>query len=630
VYLLVRQLAPTPAESRALLAVMIALAVGLSCLALHERFVQKPQQIALFKADPKQALREAGLENYPPGSGEYKRFEDRLNSPEPIATFSLTNSLAAFLAPWLIVTIGVGMFGAALRSDRRRIVLGSVVIAAVIAFALQLTHSRSAWIGTAVGVCALLAWRITRKKRQIAVKRSASGRQWRSAIIGLFLLAAVGAGIAFATLHGLLQPAIKSFQFRLEYWQATLAMIRDHAIWGVGPGNFADTYTLYKLPISSEEIQDPHNFLMEVAANAGVPAAIALLAIVMGFARRVWRGRDAGRPTPSFDTSAATTGLLQWICAGAAAGLGLAILFNKIWGFDTRIVESLIGVAIGAAVVALLLPWIKRGRAPAGVLLAGVSVLLIALLGGGGMTKGGVAGSLWLLIALGLNATEQESPDVRHSFILYPSRPLPMAAAWSLFGLLVVLAVAQFQCGYNPVESCCIAYGQAAAIDRDKNDPKRETKLLLAAAADTWDFRPTRELALDRLRRWQGTRKLWDLKDVENFTDAMLSTDQNAFYLWATAAQTYLQVIAADPSQKRFRGFALDCAGNAVARYPNDAEQRLLLAEALSANGDARNASRQAQEAQRLDDLMPHEDRKLSAEQRAKLSRIISGEGPKK
>ena len=53
-------------------------------------------------------------------------------------------------------------------------------------------------------------------------------------------------------------------------------MIHDHPWLGCGPGNFGDYYTQYKLPIASEEIKDPHNFLFEVAANAGLPALLAL------------------------------------------------------------------------------------------------------------------------------------------------------------------------------------------------------------------------------------------------------------------------------------------------------------------------------------------------------------------
>ncbi len=52
-------------------------------------------------------------------------------------------------------------------------------------------------------------------------------------------------------------------------------MIADHPWLGCGPGNFQDFYTQYKLPEASEEIADPHNFLLEIWATAGTPAATA-------------------------------------------------------------------------------------------------------------------------------------------------------------------------------------------------------------------------------------------------------------------------------------------------------------------------------------------------------------------
>ena len=65
-----------------------------------------PHTRAEYQADPDRALRDAGLW-FPPDSPERKLFEDRLANTEPMATFALTNSLAAFLAPWLVMLAGI-------------------------------------------------------------------------------------------------------------------------------------------------------------------------------------------------------------------------------------------------------------------------------------------------------------------------------------------------------------------------------------------------------------------------------------------------------------------------------------------------------------------------------------------
>ncbi len=130
----------------------------------------------------------------------------------------------------------------------------------------------------------------------------------------------------------MLSEAGKSLGYRLEYWQATWAMIGDHPWFGCGPGNFQDAYMRYKLPQASEEIQDPHNLFFEVWATAGTPAMLALLAVLGLFGWQTWRraepqsGSAAGDPS----TKVTTIGLM----IGAAAGLLLANLVGPLVGLD--------------------------------------------------------------------------------------------------------------------------------------------------------------------------------------------------------------------------------------------------------------------------------------------------------
>ena len=105
-FFLARQLIVTPREGRAVAAVMVALAVAVSGYGLYQCAYELPQTRAMYEADPDRALRDAGLW-FPPDSPERKLFEDRLANTEPMATFALTNSLAAFLAPWLVVLAGM-------------------------------------------------------------------------------------------------------------------------------------------------------------------------------------------------------------------------------------------------------------------------------------------------------------------------------------------------------------------------------------------------------------------------------------------------------------------------------------------------------------------------------------------
>ncbi len=288
-FFLVRQLAPVGREARSLVAAMIALGVVMAAIAFHQYFVTLPQDRAALKNDLQAALREAQWEQLVPGSGDFKLLKDRLESPEPLGTFSLTNSLAAFLAPWLIMAIGIGAVGNSFGATRLRRWLAVAACLLPIAIALALTRSRSAWIAAIVG--AALVGLLSARRR--------SNPRTRTWLLGgvAALVVAIAGGLAIVR-PSVFEPAIRSFGFRLQYWQATLAMIHDAPLWGCSPGNFGETYTAYKLPAALEEIKDPHNFALEIAASAGLPALVLFGAFLTALICRVVPLLGGGRVPP--------------------------------------------------------------------------------------------------------------------------------------------------------------------------------------------------------------------------------------------------------------------------------------------------------------------------------------------
>src|SRR5262249_9011447 len=143
---------------------------------------------------------------------------------------------------------------------------------------------------------------------------------WRIALAAILCLALlIGGALAMKGLDAaVLTEATKSLGYRLQYWRSTLAMIARHPLLGVGPGNFQDYYTQFKLPEASEEIRDPHNFLLEVWATAGTLALTALCAALALFAWRTgstpprsWGGETGAAPEQS-------TRDAKFLVAGAA------------------------------------------------------------------------------------------------------------------------------------------------------------------------------------------------------------------------------------------------------------------------------------------------------------------------
>src|SRR5262249_17853681 len=81
---------------------------------------------------------------------------------------------------------------------------------------------------------------------------------------------------------------VASASIRLGYWTATWKMIRDQPRWGVGPGNFGRHYPSYMAQSDYEDIQNPHNFLLELWANCGFFAMLALVFVFVLCLRRAW------------------------------------------------------------------------------------------------------------------------------------------------------------------------------------------------------------------------------------------------------------------------------------------------------------------------------------------------------
>ena len=260
-----------------------------------------------------QIQRELARDNIPTDGASLTLFEKRLrDSREPIGLFALANTLGGFLAVGLLLSIGLVRIDALRRSDLRWPFWVWIAMTLVISWCLLLTKSRTAWIGFFAG----LAFGIV----QAGYLRLTSRR-----ILGLFAVVVVLAVSVWGLIQAggldrqVLTEAPKSLQYRLQYWQATLRLLADHPIWGVGPGQFRNLYLQYKLPEASEEIADPHNLLLDVAANGGLiglfglSACILLLLIQSGHRNSSTIDAVSGPQAANASKLFGLLGLLIWI-----------------------------------------------------------------------------------------------------------------------------------------------------------------------------------------------------------------------------------------------------------------------------------------------------------------------------
>ncbi|HTM52512.1 MAG TPA: O-antigen ligase family protein [Pirellulales bacterium] len=616
VYFLTRQLIAGAQETRALAAAMVGLALALSAFGYYQVFVSLPADRAAYAANPEQVMLESLGQVYPEGSPERLRFEDRLKSTEPLATFALTNSLAGVLVAWLVVAIGIAWQTLAKRDSAADLLRTSVIAVnlAAIAGCLILTKSRSAYAGFAVGA-GLLFLAIVRS-RVAAIDRA---RTLRIAVGGAVALAAL---VVIATMLGgidiqVLSEAGKSLGFRGQYWRATLSMISANPLLGVGPGNFQDYYTRFKLPQASEEVRDPHNFVLEVWATAGTVAALALIGAIVMLVRRELRGAAQSETEilekPDEVETRVTTGTLA-VLAAAAAGPAIAFVAAPPFGYVLAEGQVLAAVGLGAMAIAIFWPWIRSGMTPRYLFAIAWAALAVHLLTSGGIAFPGVAGSFWMLFALAVNERPRavEMPtraSARQRLLLLGAGVGTAALGWACW-----------YAGYEPVLAEHLAMTEATKVPHPQ---ARAIALIDASKADPLSAEPwiaSAELQLELMRRSSAPASAY-----RNFVAAAEKVSDlrpNSSATWRQLGKWFLAAYEINGLEAALDR-AADCLRSAISLYPTSAVTHADLALVLDRQGKADVARRQAERALELDDAMPHVDKKLSSEIRAQLTSLV-------
>ena len=193
--------------------------------------------------------------------------------------FLSPNHLAMALAPALVVVLGL-LFSEILRRaqdpERRRgtnkkasPVLGGAL--AVIAAALFFTQSLGGIISAAFGVL-LLALLF----RKVSPKTAAA-------------LIAVTAVIALTAFTAMDIGSRSPFASRFMVWQASVEILKDHWVWGIGPGAFQHHYLAVQPnfpPYLEWAAPQPHNLLLAAWLSAGLLGVVGFLGLVLGITKR--------------------------------------------------------------------------------------------------------------------------------------------------------------------------------------------------------------------------------------------------------------------------------------------------------------------------------------------------------
>ena len=199
------------------------------------------------------------------------------------ANFYNANSYAVFLAAVLIL-------GAQIAIRDRDAIARAVV--PFVGLTVLLSQSRAV-IGLLCLTVGGLAW-------LSALRPVASRGRVAPEVFWVLLPAAAGAAAGVVDLEELWRVATLG---RIAIWQASLSMIRDHWVLGVGLGGFGDFFPQYRL--NTYYTRYPHSFLLEIGAELGIVGLVGILGFLAAALARPFSQLIAvarGRRPSGFDT----------------------------------------------------------------------------------------------------------------------------------------------------------------------------------------------------------------------------------------------------------------------------------------------------------------------------------------
>ncbi|MGC6441474.1 MAG: O-antigen ligase family protein [Rubripirellula sp.] len=402
---------------REFIGLLLAIAGGLAVHGLHQYTISLPQNRADYRANPEMIIELAGIDA-PEGSAERMIFENRLMDGGPSATFALANTLAGYLLVGSVLSGCMLVMNWPKQNLKMRISLAMLTLLCV--SSLLATRSRTATIAMLLAFGALLVTQIglVRRQRQVL-------------IVGISLLMGIAiTGVAYLGLYGnreWFEQAPASLAFRFQYWRSTWQMVCESPWFGCGPGQFQAIYERYRELSASEQIAEPHNFLMETLATGGFPACLML--ITLGWLILL---RSLENYTHNETDNLATSELIETQPASdhPHSGemqnnkLGRSVRFGAILGLAFVWVSGLIALSlpdveaslfvipIGIALIVLLSPLMQKlsEQEISRSLLIAMCALLLHLSMSGGWTVPGLAILIWIGFGILSSSVELAGP----------------------------------------------------------------------------------------------------------------------------------------------------------------------------------------------------------------------------
>ncbi|WP_278469918.1 O-antigen ligase family protein [Gimesia maris] len=582
------------------------------------------------------------------GSGR-ELFERRLlDSSEPLGMFALANTFAGLLTVGFLLSFAVtidcffrkSVFSSSLWNQWKPGVF--LLSTMVIGYCLILTKSRTAWVGLIGGLVSLGLLKLLQSRQST----TADPQRWKKQLVkwgGLATILCIGF-LLLATLSGgfdraVLTEAPKSLQYRIEYWTATWDVIKENPIWGTGPGNFRSHYLKFKLPGSSEEIADPHNFILDVWANAGLIAFAGLL-LILCLACYRWLIKPLPDLNAAEQQAPLTGNLFSQSQLALLSGFGLS--FALLWGvqlFLFSVDESILWLfCLGWLVLFFILnnsanlsvadPDSNASILPLAFGAAFIS-LCIHLSGAGGIAMPAITQTWLLLLALAFPVvTRQATPDAGSVDQAKPNssqteapihlRAIPLSACLILTFFFIWSSFAP------TIQRKSLVLQAEQSLMRGSSVRNAQRYFSQASQVDSISPGPWQALAEIEFQEGEQNRSAFE-RGVELKEAAIQRDPMNPLHYFDLGRQWEQQYQASH--QQDDLTAALESFQRAVAGYPNNSLYRAEFANALSEAGKSAESQHEARRAIELDDANrrgQHVDKYLNEDMVSRMKEIIN------
>jgi hypothetical protein len=651
---------------------LLTLTVGLAALGIWQHIVAFPRNAEWYLSrrgaldtalrtpggealqQVQEIIAEFGRMGIPLEGSSRLLWENRLlYSTEPLGPFALTNTLAALLAGGVVLA-AAGWFG---RRSGLLPRVGFGLSVAVLSYCLVLTKSRSAWLAAGCGLLAMALHHSRRQSLRVVLRAGI-------AAAGLAVVLTVIAAWLGALDREVILEAPKSLQYRLFYWTGSLEMLADRPFAGAGPGNFRQAYLPYKLDESSEEIRDPHNYLLEVWSSAGIVGLGGMLLFTGALIAGLWRSAEAVTDSPVSSIALLRPRLLPASHPAACVVVGWLLDTSWEWlsadSLQGKADEMLLFTGVGIVLLRRRLPEFTNSAAA----MAAAAAILVHLLASGGF---GVPVVMLVVVVCSAAGAAAGAAERGAAGAAAGGVRQHCAASGTVLGLSLMAAVAIVSGGLIPLVrseralDAALAFAAEGGVQGDTAAAVVRRAFLTAVAADprrvgirqAWaEYEAGRLfLALPQSRVESG-REAVRMSDaqtsgpllptlggsvpavVEEACGAWIEADPASFSGWQLRAMARRRVWE-NSADRNLLMQALSDLENCVQRHPGQVEIWLEKAELELAADLVAEAGRSVDRAVKLNQInheWGHEDQYLSEAAERRLvflgqGRVPSGDG---